>query len=356
MMNLTILLLKTIGFPFIEGKVKIKKDVIKKELYDYSFMNHIALLYLDVLRVNDQLDGLEKENEILRNRYEETLKAVTRVAEVLNSKDHAYTVMKTLKPFLATPNDTDILYMGTDKDYHAAVDLLKQKGYHFLNMAPMQAEFYDPTSKEIRGDKKGGIYHIDLYREAAADYIIYLDKYKLKPYMTVTDVLGTKVKVFKPEAELAITLMHGVFPEQSYQLQDFYSVLHFLDQMDNAAIGRFVEIVRSNHITIAISASISITALLHRLAFGNVPEKLKRVLNAVGEDQSEIKEFERQDLVTPYKYRFMTFLEAFLERALDKRGLQSFLVQGLHMLNPLFFKDVLRVVWKKQKEGTYHQV
>lgn len=344
-----------IGSPFVE-KTRNSIPFESEKLFETAFKNRIGLPYLYVLKNSGKLNLLEEKFRLLKHRNQKTLETVARIANVLNNDGHEYAVMKTLKPFPATPNDTDILYMGNNEEFNSAVELLKKKGYHFLHMAPMQAEFYDSFAKEIRTDKKGGIFHIDLYKEAAADYIIYLDKHKLAPYLDVKEVLSTKVKVFKPEAELAITLMHGVFPEQSYQLQDFYTVLYFLNQMDDIEIERFIHIVKSNHITAAISASLSITSHLHKLAFGTVPDKLMIILKYLREDKSEMAEFERQGLETPYKYKFITFFKAFWERALDKRGLKSFFVQVFHMLNPVFFVKVILVVLKKQKEGTYHQV
>ena len=352
----TLTVLKSIGSPFVNDFQPLDTPVESLDLYNYAFKNHIGLVYLNSLRSTGCLNSLNAEYEKLRHRYDETLVTVGRIGGVLESEGHHYVITKTLKPFLATPNDVDVLYMGSRRDYERAIELLKRKGYTYLHRAPMQAEFYDPRAEKIRGDKKGGIYHIDLYRDACADYVNYFDKQKLEPYITEQEVLGTVVRVFRPEAELAITLMHGVFPEQSYQMQDFYTTLCFLNEMKEEDVKEFVHIVTSNHVRSAISASLSITAQLHSVVFRSIPDKLNYILERIGKHKLEIEEFQQRDFQTPYRYKFRTFLSAFLERGLDPRGFQSYFIQGFYMLNPLFFWDVVKVVKEKQKRGTYHQV
>lgn len=351
--NKTLRLLRILGSPMSIGSQAELSSADALDLFEYAFENRIALLYLDSLREKKALSSLNAQYREQNNRYEQSEVTVARLAELLNKAGFRYAIMKTLKPYRATPNDVDVLFLDEDAKFKEAMKILKEKGYTFLQMAPCQAEFYDPRAKSIRHDKTGGIYHIDLYRELAADYVVYLDKKRLMRYRETVTILDVQVHVFSPEAELAIVLMHSVFPEQSYQLQDFYSTLHFLDKMETEQIKNFINIVTGNHITTAVRASLTLTAVLHEAAFGVVPQKLSTILEKIGGQTKEGFFLFRKHFETPYIYSFWTFFKTFCERALDKRGFASFFVQGLHMLNPLFFYNVVDVVRRKQIEGTY---
>ena len=354
--NKTIRLLKSIGSPFVMERA-FGEDRECDELFNYAFKNRIGLLYLDRLEKRGRIENLRKQYDKLLHRHKETLVTVANLAKVFNNGGVDYVIMKTIRPYLNTPNDVDVLFMGEKKNYPQALSVLKDANYKYLKAAPRQIGFYDPRATEVRSDKRGGIYHIDLYMELAADYVVYLDKKKLRSHQQEITVLDeNKVSVLTLEAELAVTLMHGVFPARSYQLQDFYTTLYLLDQMDKEQINNFVDIVINGHIKRAIKAGLSVTARLHEVAFGFIPEKIMHALVSISAKTDESALIEKNDFNTPYTYSFLTFFKVFWERASDGRGFASFFVQGFYMMNPVFLKSVIEAVVSRQKGTSYEQL
>jgi hypothetical protein len=72
-------------------------------------------------------------------------------------------IIKSIKPYPAVPNDTDVLILGGKKEFKQTLDYLYAKGYIFHEWAPMQTTVYDPRGKgKIGKGKKGGTYYIDI--------------------------------------------------------------------------------------------------------------------------------------------------------------------------------------------------
>jgi hypothetical protein len=58
---------------------------------------------------------------------------------------------------------------------------------------------------------------------------------------------------------------------------------------------------------------------------------------------------------TPYMFSPRTFWLTFLNKIKDNAALKSLFVQGLHMLNPVFFMDVMVSLKNRFSEkGIYH--
>ena len=154
-MSLTFELLRIIGTPYYDKPYSsdIREDT---DLFDVAFKNRVELLYLEKLRKSGKLCQLTERYDNLIMRHRETLITVERIAELLNSKDAPYVIIKTFRLYPAVPNDVDILFMGSDEDYPDAIEVMKQAGYVLFEIAPGQALFCDPRgAHQMRTDKKG---------------------------------------------------------------------------------------------------------------------------------------------------------------------------------------------------------
>jgi len=203
--NTTVNLLRIIGSPFLpDSQLEYPDESLA--LYNYAFANRVELLYLEALKRKGKPNILRQQYEELHFRYRETLTTVARIAGLFNSSAVPYVVFKTVRPYAATPNDVDILFLGSGDQYTKAIELMLDAGYVKFGEAPRQTEFYDTRgTTHLHLDKKGGIYYLDLYQEAATDYFIYMDKRRLCKYVTTIELTeGEQLRIFEPEVELAI--------------------------------------------------------------------------------------------------------------------------------------------------------
>lgn len=347
-------LLIMIGTPFELGKVWEEPEE-SEELYQYAFKNRIGLLYLLALKERDKLNVLIPKYEELDIRARETLVTAARAAKVLNDVGVNYVIFKTFRPYPATPNDVDIVCIGSNSTYEEALFAVKEAGYIELSPAPMQFLFGDPRGRnKIGWDKRRGTYYVDVYKAPATDYFIYLSPRKIKKQIVETEINGEKVKILRPEVELAAILMHSVFPEMSYGLESFYTTCYYFSRWDEDQFERFIRFSRSSHIVLPVRAHLSITATLHEETFGYVPEKLTNVLKRIrGIYKPEVECFRKSGFKAPYKFRFTTFFGTFLAKLAEPSSATSLGVQGFHMLNPKFAKEVFATILKKGTQETY---
>lgn len=356
--NPTIKLLRIIGSPFVTRRTLTEPEE-STELFDYAFKNRVGLLYLIALKNSGQLKQLQPQYEQLKYRCKETFVTAERVARILNEANIEYVIYKTIRPYPATPNDTDIIFLGPDGAYTEALNLLKNGGYIELGQAPLQVLFSDPIGVQIaRWDKSGGIYYVDFYKEAGVDYFVYLSKNELKKNIISMELAGYNgVKVLTPEADLASILTHSVFPEMSYGLEVFYTTLYYFKEWNKDHFERFFNFVRSNHIILPVRANLTVTAILHKEAFNNIPEKLLEILDRLGGSYfPEIKRIKENGFKTPHKFSFATFFKTLLYKLVEPTALKSLGVQAIHMLNPVLTLDVFKTLHRMQKKDTYEQV
>jgi len=346
--SMAIQLMQIIGSPFAKPVTSFDfSEQYLNQLFELAFENRVELLFLDNLNKIDKISSFEERYKQLRQRAAKTLGVIARAGELLSSSGIPYAVFKSIKPYPATPNDTDIICLGGRDVYKKSYELFLENGYKEHGIAPLQINIYDPSGEgKIGPGKKGGVYYIDYYRDIAADYFVYINKKKLIPFVREELVNGAKVKMLAPEPELAIVMFHNVFPEKTFHLEHLYLPLYrFSDPSFN--LDAFCEFVEDNQLKVAVRANLSLIAILHKTAFDNVPPPVFALLERWGEEKAEIRKLCRNGIIVPYYFTPGLFWKAFVSKLSDKRSIRSVFNQGLHMLNPKFFADVIRIVLRR---------
>lgn len=348
-------LIKLIGSPFLDVKLQTSNELLER-IYETAFADRVALLYLSIHRREDWPAILEDKYLKLAARRDKTLEVIANLADVLNSFcPNEYAIFKSLKPYPATPNDTDVINFGDKKRFKKIIDHLCSKGYIFHEWAPMQTTLIDPMGKGKTGKgKKGGIYYIDMYSDISTDYFLYIDKRSLKPYVQNIELNGVQIKNVCKEVELAIILFHNVFPERTFQLEHFYMPLyHFIEEDFDLDV--FIRFAEGQMLSYAIATNLTIVEYIHNKLFGSVPNAIEKLLERWGRNIFELKRFVERGETTPYMFSPKTFWLTFLKKAKDSAAQKSLLVQGYHMLNPVFFFDVMKSLKNRfSEQGTYH--
>jgi hypothetical protein len=354
-MNHTYRLIEIIGSPFVPEKPKVSEQTLEN-IYDQAFADRVALLYLDIHRKEGWSPFLEQKFQTLTGRREKTLEVIADLGTVLNRLGkNDYAVFKSMKPYPATPNDTDVILFGGKEAFNGALDTLYRENYHFHEWAPMQTTVIHPDGRGKTGrGKKGGTYYIDLYSEISTDYFLYIDKKALRPYIETRVINGRSVQNVRKEIELAIILFHNVFPERTFQLEHFYMPLYHLAEED-FDVRVMLQFARDQKLTRALSTNLTLVEHIHKKLFGFVPERIRAILDETGRNRKELDRFIAKSETTPYMISPKTFWMSFIDKLYDPAAFKSLVSQGLHMLNPVFFMDVMRSLANRFSErGTYH--
>lgn len=354
-MNQTYELIKCIGSPFVEQRSNDEFEPLE-EIYDKAFADRVALLYLSIHRKHDWPALLEDRYRTLADRRAKTLQVVSELSNTLNEFcQNEYAIFKSLKPYPATPNDTDVILFGDKGRFNATIEYLYSKGYLFHEWAPMQTTLIHPHGKGKTGKgKKGGTYYIDMYSDISTDYFLYIHKRSLIPYVETRIINGQAIRNVRKEIELAIILFHNVFPERTFQLEHFYMPLYHLKE-DNFDLDVMIEFAENQKLTRAVATNLTFVEYIHRKLFGFVPDRIISLLDRWGRNSQELERFNARGETTPYMISPKTFWLTFYDKIHDKAAFQSLIVQGVHMLNPVFFFDVMRSLKNRFSErGTYH--
>jgi len=348
-------LIKIIGSPFVKGHQEVSHDVLEN-IYGKAFADRVALLYLTIHRTPEWSQTLEEKFQALNERREKTLNVVATLGCALNEFGvDDYAIFKSLKPYPATPNDTDVINFGDKKKFQAVLSHLYSEGYLFHEWAPMQTTLIHPDGKGKTGKgKKGGTYYIDMYSDISTDYFLYIDKRSLQAYVETREINGQKIQNVQKEVELAIILFHNVFPERTFQLEHFYMPLYHLKEND-FDIDIMIEFAEKQKLARALSTNLTLVEYIHKQLFGIVPEAVGRLLSHWGRNHYELERFKKTGMETPYMFSPKTFWLTFFDKIHDPAAFKSLMLQGGHMLNPIFFIDVMRSLKNRFSErGTYH--
>ena len=274
--------------------------------------------------------------------------------------------MKSLMPYPAIPNDTDIIHLGGTEGYKRALAAMRQAGYIQVDWpggsgwkagsGPSVEMFHDGRTGDHPDPDSKDIYDIDMYREIGTSWIIYLDKRKLLSYVTETDVLGTPVKIFKPCAELVVHIAHAVIPEQIFTLFVYYATLYHLLAWDPGKSAVFTEIARENHVMLPVRCHLSLTAALHQAVYGFVPESMERLLGDIGHEAHQATDLASSEFEMPRRYDWSTLIRCLAEKAMDSQFRRSAVSQAMGMLNPRSFRYtrfIFRDILHRRRRETY---
>ena len=371
--NSTIELLRVIGSPLAREKERFSADAYESRgLYQFAAKNKISLLYLNALDRHGKLNELKPEYKEQQARYPIFLEAIARVASILDAARIEYVVFKTIKPHPALPSDVDVMVLNShykesirallkvgytpllsevintaaltsEGDYEKATEILCKSTYGKTHISPTGSTFIDGECNV----------HIDLQKDLAVSYVIYMDKSKFTQHLISTGLPnGIKVKTLAPELDLATVIAHSLM-EQTYSLGEFYTFSHYLSDMDEKKVSNFINIVKENRLKSALRTLATITAELHKAAYGKVPESLKSILTEVGLDASEAKNLERNNFRMPHKYKALTVIKFLLEKSGEPGFRKSVLTQVIKMLNPNLTKLVIRELIGMRRRENY---
>lgn len=334
------------------------------ELYNYAIKNKIGLLYLESLKKGRVLEdlGLKSDYEKEQERYYEQMITAARISRLLNLLNVDYAIFKSIMPFATILNDIDIIYFCPDDKMDLVTCALTKSGYtevkviHVGKVANniLQYQFHDMRKNVHKDPLKKDIYDLDIYREITVlDYIIYLDKKNLQKYITTRNLLGTKVSVLRPEAELVAIMAHSVVKEQIFTLLVYFATSYYFAKMNSEDIDMFIKIVKENNVIVPVRTCICLVAKLHEKVHGLYPEKLNKIIEALGYESLEVKNLIREKFKMPHHYNLLILTRTLLEIAKENRTRKSIAWQVKHMLNPHGFKRAIAGFINYQKRETY---
>jgi hypothetical protein len=339
-MNYTARLMQFLDSPLSSVFLDMKPD----ELHETSQCARNNRILFSFLEASDKGKVSQRLTEMYKRelrRYHATIDVVSRFSGMLTRKHVGHAIFKTVRPYKSTTVDIDVIIFGSAKEYLDAIRVTREAGYKFLGQGPMSTTFQDP---EI------GI-GIDLYREIAVSYIAYLDKDMLFDYVRdATLPNGEQIRTLTPEADLAAIIAHSVIKEQMYTLSEYYTFVHYLEQMN---VNNFIQIVKHGNITHATRTHASITALLHRITRKSIPNELSQILSCFGEDDLEIAALTRKGYKTPHKYRTLTVARSLIEMSKGEKSRRSIAAQMLNALNPSFTSKFLKALTEHVIRATY---
>lgn len=355
----TTILFQTIGSPIGSGTLTPDPSDIE-QLTEYAFKSRVGLLFLDeCLRRGVQLGPAASElHASLTTRRIATDAVVVRLAKKLDQvAEGEWVLFKSIKPFAATPNDTD--WFPLDPRRHAElVEHLQQGGdFKLLEVAPRQTTLIESGGEGLTDTtKKGGVYYIDCYVFPSTDYFVYLDPRRLRSHVRTTTIDGYPIPILSPEAELAAIMFHNIFPERTFTPESYYLVKSYLDMVEeDASLEAFVDVCREQKVEYAAACNLALVDAVDRDQFGIRDERVHTLLRLLGKPGLQIPEFDPRGKF-PYEVPNRVFWRSFLSKQRDVTSRRSTLVQFLHMLNPIFFADVVKIIWRRSvKGGVYEQ-
>ncbi|MFF4724670.1 hypothetical protein ACFY3M_04920 [Streptomyces mirabilis] len=352
------LLLETIGSPIGTGtRVPRSKEI--ESLTEFAFKSRVGLLFLDeCLRKGVALGPAAHElHESLTKRRHATDDVIVRLTKSLDEVAKGeWVLFKSIKPFASTPNDTDWFPFDPKRHEQLVRHLTRDGAFKLLEQAPCQTTLIESSGEGITDTTKaGGVYYIDCYIYPSTDYFIYLDPRRLRTYREETLVNGVSVPVLAPHAELAATMFHNVFPERSFSIESYYLIKCYLEVIsERGCSAKFVQVCRDQKMEYAASANLALVRDIDRAHFGIEDPAILALLRDLGHPDFRVEAFDPRGSF-PYEFPNRVFWTAFISKQRDRTSLTSTGNQVLHMLNPVFFADVVKIIWRRSVKGGVYQ-
>jgi hypothetical protein len=348
----------TIGFPIGSGALTPSAEEVDGAL-EYVFKSRVGLLFLDCCVANGAaLSERAREMHLtLQQRSSQTRLVIAKLARVLNSASaKEWVLFKSLKPFASTPNDTDWFPLRR-ADHAKLVNALVTSGeFELLERAPLQTTLVEVSGRgKVDTTKKGGIYYIDCYQVPSTDYFVYLDTSAIDRQLEYVDVEGEQVPILSPGVELFAIMYHNVFPERSFSIESYYLIKEYLRLLEERQdLHGFVELTRSQAGESAVRTNLSLVDAIDNQVFGRRDASVSRLLSQLGR-RSAPENFAPLGKY-PYEVPSALFWAAFFSKLRNRVARRSFYVQVVHMLNPAFLVDVIRIVYRRAfRGGVYEQ-
>lgn len=334
-------LVKIIGTFGSEGKRKgivyEKRDLL--ELFPLSIINKIPLLYLEsVKKVCENCNELKKSYMRLREREEAILFQIKEIVNTLSGLNINYVVFKTLKPFPYVASDIDLLLFADDAA-KKALKAFAESRYKLLNSGPRNFSMLDLES---------GI-KIDLYDEITVSRIAYMDKRKIREYVTEITIDNMQIPVLTPEVDLLSVMAHSFYKEQLYTLADFYAIVLNITQFTSQQTDTFIKLAKAQCIEYACALSLELTQIIHSIVFRNKIRKIDEISSEfklgpplVASTYRTLRRIEKK-MKMPYKYDYATvgmgLVEKIIKDESTKRSVPFQMKEFL--LNSQFSKEFI---------------
>ncbi|WP_411088528.1 hypothetical protein [Streptomyces sp. 061-3] len=352
------LLLETIGSPIGTG-TRVPRSEEIESLTEFAFRSRVGLLFLDeCLRKGVALGPAARElHESLTKRRYATDDVIVRLTKSLDEVAKGeWVLFKSIKPFASTPNDTD--WFPFDPKRHAELvrHLTCDGAFKLLEQAPCQTTLIESSGEGITDTTKaGGVYYIDCYIYPSTDYFIYLDPRRLREYREETLVNGVSVPVLAPPAELAAIMFHNVFPERSFSIESYYLIKCCLEAIaKRGSSAKFVQVCRDQKMEYAASVNLALVREMDRAHFGIEDPAIPALLCDLGHPDFRVEAFDPRGAF-PYEFPNRVYWTTFFSKQRDRTSLASTGNQVLHMLNPVFFADVVKIIWRRSVKGGVYQ-
>lgn len=353
------LIFQTIGWPIGSGTTTPESGDLE-EMTQFVFKSRVGLLFLEeCLRrgVNLGPKALELHTSLAARRTA-TDRVVAKLASTLDQvARNDWVLFKSIKPFAATPNDTDWFPLDPRRHRELVDYLISYGGFKWLEDAPRQTTLIEQGGAGITDTtKKGGIYYIDCYVAPSTDYFVYLDPRRMRNLTEIAEVAGYPVPILKPHAELAAIMFHNVFPEKTFTIESYYLVKCYLDLMEErGTLDAFVDVCRTQKVEYACAVNLALARDIDKAQFGIEDSRIDRILRALRHPGLQISDFDPLGSF-PYDLPARAFWRSFISKQRDRTSFVSTLNQGAHMLSPVFFADVIRIIWRRTvKGGVYEQ-
>jgi hypothetical protein len=325
-------LLKFIGSPFAPKEYPEEFQAEEASaLYFHAIKNRIPLLCLDTLEKMRKSSRLERTYRKEYSRYLEIFDTMAKVSAFLDSLNVEHAIFKSIRPYPDASVDIDTLIFDSEK-YEKVVKSFSNTGCKLLGYGPQSTTFFDPRAKV----------GIDLYREIAVSWVVYLDKRKLQRYISRIQLPNkTYVSTLILQADLTAIIAHSVIKEQIYTLAEFYTFLTFLKKMKIKEVEDLAELIKMNNLIAAAKSFVSTTLVLHKESFGFVPAKLEILLSRLGRDGLEEKRLEQNGFQMPHKYHVLTLVKSVMDKFKEKKTRKSMALQAFKMMDPHFTKSIV---------------
>ncbi|MFT7648937.1 MAG: hypothetical protein ACI8Y4_003692 [Candidatus Poriferisodalaceae bacterium] len=357
--EMTATIFRTIGSPIGSGDYTPSTEELET-LTDYAFKSRVGLLFLDecVRRgVNLGPDAAELHHS-LTTRRDATDEVVVRLAKRLDEvAEGDWVLFKSIKPFAATPNDTDWFPLDPSRHQELCDHLMADGQFKLLEIAPLQTTLVESGGEGVTDTtKRGGIYYIDCYVYPSTDYFIYMDPRRLRHHVRTTEINGHTIPILSPGAELTSIMFHNVFPERTFTPESYYLVKSYLDLMEeDLSLDAFVDVCKEQKIEFAAAVNLAFVRDVDRGVFGTDDPRVLDLLRQLGREDMTIDGFDPNGRY-PYEIPNKLFWRTFFEKQRDPTSLKSTFNQLLHMLNPIFFADVVKIIWRRSiRGGVYEQ-